>query len=147
MAEKNTERPSPPTLPRITIPGTEKEVSVKAAESRILVLQQEAQELRDDDSSAAKARRVAIASQMRAIRKALDATEAEVDVTIAPDATHQFPFIIGGREFWPGTHRVRSGVAQVLNHMMYQHRVVESRRVVNAGNAVGDSYGKELPAL
>lgn len=110
-------------------------------------LTDEAASLREDDSSAAKTRRVDIRRELRAIQNGIDALDEMVDVTIPQDASKQFPFRIGPKEFWPGTHRVRGPVAQTLRYMMDQHRQVESNRLVQGGNAPGDSLGRELPAL
>lgn len=131
----------------ITLPGTDKQVSIARAKGTMATLTEEYTSLRDDDSSAAKSRRVEIGRQLRAIAQAIDATCEMVEVVIAPDASKQFPFRIGPKEFWPGTHLVRSSVAETLSFMMDQHRRVETNRIIAGGNAQGDSLGRELPTL
>lgn len=138
--------PEKAVKPRIQL-SDGKEITVKKARAVMEELALEAADLREDESTGAKSRRVVIRQTLRAIQKQLDNLEEVVEVVVPTDATKQWPFRIGPTEFWPGTHKVRASVAQTLRYMMDQHRRVESDRIINNGNAVGESYGKELPAL
>lgn len=136
----------------IKLPGTDKDVSIKAARAAMLRLTEEASELREDDTSAAKTRRTEIARQLRTIQRQIDALDPIVEVTIPHDATKQFPFRIGDREFGPGTHKVRGQIAITLRSMMYSHGVVEKHIHVAGGNVDPAqtgiaSLGKDLGAI
>lgn len=137
--------------PKVTLPDG-KEVGIRKARLLMDELTEEAASLREDDSNAAKSRRVTIARDLRAIQKGIDALDPIVEVVIPPDASKQFPFRIGPAEFWPGTHRVRGAVAQTLRYMMDRHRAVESHIHVSGGNidplATGiAAYGKEINSV
>lgn len=145
-------REEPPPEPRIVLPGSEKGVSVRKAQSTMRRLTEEAADLREDDSTAAKTRRIEIARQLRAIQNQIDKLDEEVVIEIPASASKQFPFRIGSREFWPGVHRVRGQIAMTLRYMMAEHGRVENHRIVAGGNIQPDAtglaaYGKELPAL
>lgn len=135
MAKEKSETKIETVKRRVLLDGVE--VSIKKARAKMDLLTEEAAELREEDSSGAKARRVAIARELRAIQKAIDATEPIVEVYVPVDATVQFPFRIGPNEFWPGTYKVRAGIAQTLLYMMSQHKRVEARRTVIGGNTDG----------
>lgn len=151
------------TAPKIKLPGTDKEVSVARARKVMAELTEESAGLRDDDSGAAKHRRTEIARQLRAIQNEIDKLDEMVEVEIPIDASPQFPFRVGQKEFWPGVHTVPGRVAQTLRYMMDQHRRVEGRRLVAGGNTSGyedvgrtypprgirqfDERGVELPSL
>ena len=139
-------------------------VTVKRARAIMEDLTTEASDLREDESQAAKSRRVQIKHQLRAIQKQIEALEPDVEVEIPLTASPHFPFRVGRREFWPGRHVVKAGVAATLRHMMDQHRKVEGKRLVPGGNTSGfeeleggtypprypkphDERGRELPPL
>lgn len=143
--DEKPERGEKSTKPRVTV-GDE-ELTIKRAHERMASLTEEASQLRDDETSAAKTRRVEIARTLRMIQRQLDGLEELVDVVVDPRDSKQFPFRIGPAEFWPGTHRVRKSVAQTLRYMIDQHKMVETNRTIDCGNAPGDSYGRELPPL
>lgn len=136
----------------IAVPGREAKVSVDFARKVMARITEEAADLREDDSNAAKTRRIEIARQLRAIQVQIDRLDEEVEVLIPANASKQFPFRIGPKEFMPGTHRVRGQVAMILRHMMDQHQTVEQHIHVAGGNVDPQAsgmaaYGKELPAI
>lgn len=139
--------PTTPTNGKPRVKLGEEELTIKRARDRMELLAEEATQLREDDSSGAKTRRVEISRTLRMIQRQLDSFEDVVEVIVPADASKQFPFRIGPAEFWPGTYQVRSSVAQTLRYMMDQHKRVENNRTVDCGNAPGDSYGKDLGAL
>lgn len=129
---------------KIHIPSLDRDVSVKKARALMAELTDEAANLREDESSAAKTRRVAIARELRQIQNAIDATEEIVEVVLGPKDSLQWPYRIGPREFYPGVHRVRASIAQTLRYMVDQHKATEERRTIHGGDAWGEEYGKEV---
>lgn len=91
--------------------------------------------LSNDPSQAALARKVTLARIMRVLQDLLDAREAIVEVTV-PTSPTGHPYVVGPTTYYPGTYRVRGGIASYLLWMIAESQRVELQRLQQNGRTV-----------
>jgi len=111
------------------------ELSDKGLLKRMLRYREEFMMLAGDASQAAMTRRIELTRLMRAIQDVRDAREPLIEVTVPRSVTGE-PFVLGPRSFHPGTHIVRSSIAQYLLWMISENQRVELNRLKSNGRTI-----------
>jgi hypothetical protein len=102
---------------------------------KLLLYTEEFQMLAGDSSQAAVMRRVELTRLMRAVQQVRDAREELVEIQVPRSVTGE-PFVLGPNVFPPGTHIVRSSIAQYLLWMISENQRVEMNRLKSNGRTI-----------